>query len=121
LFTKESNHAYSDSANRTNRYNEQGLANRLYDIIEDNIRFTRDENGKKGILLEKAGIEGDLTEYQNIMNSQIEDHETRLDKLIEALAQKETYYYNMFARMESAIQSMNTQSSWLASQSGSGQ
>ncbi|MDK2800266.1 MAG: flagellar hook-associated protein 2 [Clostridiales bacterium] len=120
LFTKESSYDYSDSANRAARYNEEGLAQRLYDIIQDNIRFTRDANGKKGILLEKAGIEGDLTEFQNIMNTQIDAQNNRLDRLLDSLTDKENYYYSMFARMESAIQSMNAQSAWLMAQTGMG-
>lgn len=121
LFTKQSSVSYSDTANRSTRYSEEGLAQRLYDIIEDNIRFTRDAEGKKGILLEKAGIVGDITEFQNTITSQIEEQSTKLDSLLDLLARKETYYYNMFARMEAAIQSMNSQSSWLMAQTGGGQ
>lgn len=118
LFTKESTYAYTDSANRSLRYEQEGLAQRLYDIIQDNIRFTRDENGKKGILLEKAGIEGDLTEFDNTLNDQINEQNERLNRLLDILIEKENYYYNMFARMEAAIQSMNSQSAWLMAQTG---
>lgn len=118
LFTKQSSYAYEDTANRTNRYNEEGLAQRLYDIIQDNIRFTRDANGKKGILLEKAGIEGDLTEFQNTMNKEIDEQNVKLNTWLEKLYAKEEYYYRLFSRMESVIQSMNAQSAWLMAQTG---
>lgn len=120
LFTKDSSYDYTDSANRTARYSEQGLGQRLYDIIQDNIRITRDDQGRKGILLEKAGIVGDLTESKNILSEDINDQNERLDDLLDRLAARQTYYYNMFARMEAAIQSMNSQSSWLMSQLGMG-
>lgn len=116
LFTKESQYSYDDSVNRTNRYNEEGLANRIYDIIQDNIRVTRDISGRKGALLEKAGIEGDITDIDNFINDQIKQQDKRLDSLIDKLIDKENYYYNMFARMESAIQQMNAQSAWLSQQ-----
>ena len=39
---------------RAARYRESGLAQRLLDIIEDNISTMRNSQGKKGFLLEKA-------------------------------------------------------------------
>ncbi|KXG76353.1 flagellar filament capping protein FliD [Thermotalea metallivorans] len=122
LFTQRSQYSYeeglNDAVKRRTRYEESGLAQRLYDVIQDNIRFTRDSQGKKGILLEKAGIEGDLTEFQNTMNTEINKQNKKLDTLLDKLYNKETYYYNMFSRMESAIQAMNSQAAWLMSQTG---
>ena len=55
---------------RAKRYNEEGLAFRLFDIVEDNIRTFRDKNNKKDCL-EKAGIEGDTTEFTSLMHEEI--------------------------------------------------
>ena len=63
IFTRKSAIAYSpnlSSEERAQRYKESGLAHRLSDILNDNIRTTRDSSGRKGTLLERAGIEGDL-------------------------------------------------------------
>ncbi len=120
LFTKESDIRYSDSSNRSQRYSEQGLAHRLHDIIEDNIRITRDSDGYKGSLLEKAGIEGDVTEFNNILSEELKDYDDRINDLLKDLADKEDYYYLMFARMEQSISQMNSQSSWLMQQMGGG-
>lgn len=120
LFSKESQYSYQnaldDSAKRATRYEESGLAQRLYDILQDNIRITRDKNGRKGTLLEKAGTVNDLTDTKNVINSQIEAEQDKLDRLLDKLVDKENYYYNMFARMETAIQQMNAQSAWLTQQ-----
>ncbi|MBS4538137.1 flagellar filament capping protein FliD [Clostridium sp. D2Q-11] len=120
LFTKDSTVDYEDSVNRSDRYRTEGLSERLNDILKDNIRITRDANGRKGILLEKAGIEGDVTEFKNIMNEKINDYEDRIYNLLDDLASKENYYYTMFARMEKAISQMSAQSSWLMQQTGGG-
>ncbi|WP_069650352.1 flagellar filament capping protein FliD [Caloranaerobacter ferrireducens] len=120
LFAKESDIDYSDTSNRAQRYNEEGLAHRLYDILQDNIRTTRDSNGRKGLLLEKAGIENDVTEYNNVLNEKISDYDEMINELLDELADKENYYYTMFARMERAIQQMNNQSAWLMGQLGGG-
>ena len=47
-----------------------------FDIIEDNITTIRDLNGKKGILLEKAGIEGDTSEFTNLIFNEIKMYDS---------------------------------------------
>jgi flagellar hook-associated protein 2 len=55
LFTAESDTAYTDYDNRSTRYAENGLASRLHDVIQNNIRTSIDSYGSKGYLIEKAG------------------------------------------------------------------
>jgi len=98
----------------------KGLSHRLYDIIQDNIRTTRDTSGRKGLLLEKAGVEGDVSEFTNYLTNKMDDYDDRIESLIDVMSRKEDEYYNMFARMEAAISRMNNQSSWITSQMGSG-
>lgn len=120
LFTQESQYSYeeaiNDSAKRTTRYQESGLAQRLYDVIQDNIRVTRDSKGNKGKLLEKAGITGDVTEFNNIMNKSIQEKDTLIDKLLDKLVSKENSLYAKFTAMEKALNQLNSQSSWLSQQ-----
>lgn len=120
LFTQESQYSYeeaiNDSAKRTTRYQESGLAQRLYDVIQDNIRVTRDSKGNKGKLLEKAGITGDVTEFNNIMNKSIQEKDTLIDKLLDKLVSKENSLYAKFTAMEKALNQLNSQSSWLTQQ-----
>ena len=63
LFTKRSTsqpsyRADMSSTDRNQRYQELGIFQRINDILQDYVRTTRDSNGKKGKLLEKAGIKG---------------------------------------------------------------
>ncbi|HEX3029892.1 MAG TPA: flagellar filament capping protein FliD [Clostridia bacterium] len=124
LFTNTSDTSYSqalnDSSLRTTRYNESGLGQRLYDIIQDNIRTTRNNGGQKGALLEKAGISGDVTEFKNFLSTQIDDYKDRISDFIVKLSNKQTAYYNKFSAMETALNNMNSQSSWLSQQLGQG-
>lgn len=101
---------------RSVRYNESGLAHRLFDIIEDNISTLRNSNGNKGILLEKAGIEGDASEFSNLIYNEIKMYNSQIDSLYDKLIEKENQYYAKFAAMESIIAQMNAQSNWLAMQ-----
>lgn len=124
LFTRKS--SVSTNLNltpeqRTQRMEEEGLAYRLSDILDENIRTARDSKGKKGKLLEKAGIPGDLSEFRSVIYDEINGYDKQISRLLDKLADKETKYYQRFAAMEKAISRMNSQSSWLSSQMGGGQ
>ncbi|MCX7771738.1 MAG: flagellar filament capping protein FliD, partial [Clostridia bacterium] len=103
---------------RQNRYSKSGIFQRLSDLIEDNISLVSNKYGQKGILLEKAGIEGDTTSSDNIITDEIEQYDKKITALTEKLAQKEENYYAKFTKLEQALSKMNQQSSWLASQFG---
>lgn len=100
------------------RYNQSGVFQRLSDIIDDNISILRDTNGKKGILLEKAGITGDTSITSNTITNELKTYNERILNLLDVLSDKEDAYYKRFTAMESALQKMNSQGSWLASQFG---
>jgi flagellar hook-associated protein 2 len=121
LFSKksETHPSYSRTLNteqRTVRYEESGLAQRIFDIIEDNITTIRDLNGKKGILLEKAGIEGDTSEFTNLIFNEIKMYDSKINSLYDKLVEKENGYFQKFAVMERIIGQMNAQSNWLTAQ-----
>ncbi|WP_430883972.1 flagellar filament capping protein FliD [Fusibacter sp. JL216-2] len=118
LFTNESDKEYLDTENISERYNENGVANRLYDIIQNNIRITRDSTGVKGTLLEKAGMEGDVTSTKNLLSSLIVDYEDKIDSLWDSYYDMEDSLYIKFGNMESALAELQAQSSSLMSQLG---
>ncbi|HHU64072.1 MAG TPA: flagellar filament capping protein FliD [Clostridiales bacterium] len=116
LFSQSSDISYSpdlSSQDRKIRYSGSGLMHRISDILQDNIRTIRDSSGKKGILLEKAGIEGDLSEVENMMNEQLKRMDRQIERTLELLVQKEERYWRQFTAMERAMQQMYAQSDWL--------
>lgn len=122
LFTNESEHTYrdslDDSTKRSERYTKSGVAQRLYDIIQDNVRTTRNADGKKGTLLEKAGYVNDSTDYNNLMFQQIRSKETLIDALEIKLSAKESAYYLKFSNMERLLGEMQSQMSSMSSMMG---
>lgn len=106
------------NADRTTRNNEEGIFQRINDILQDYVRTTRNDSGKKGILIEKAGVKGDFTEFNNLLSTQITDKDKIINDLIVKLADKEEKYYLQFSKLEQAMNNMNSQSSWLAQQLG---
>lgn len=118
------NPTYSRSATseqKADRYSKSGVFQRLSDIVENHISTIRDTNGSKGILLEKAGIEGDLSNTKNLISQQLDDFDDRINNMIDKLTRTEENYYKKFSALETMLAQMNQQSAWLTSQFSSGQ
>lgn len=97
---------------------DEGLANKLQDVLENNVSTRTNVNGHKGMLLEKAGMLGDRSVSNNILSDQISRYDDMIADMIDGLIKKENHYYNMFAKMESALAEMQAQTSWLTNQMG---
>ena len=108
MFTQESNVDYM-SEDTSKRYKENGLGMRLKDVLNDYARTTRDTRGNKGILLELAGKENDVTETDNSLSDRIEDYQDKIDSLEDLLEDREEQYYLRFSRMETALANMQAQ------------
>lgn len=123
LFMKDSTISYDpDHINDKDRYKQIGIFQRINDVLKDYTRTSRNSNGQKGILIERAGIKGDLSEIENQLSKDLKNnYDKRISELTQKMISKETKYYEQFARLETAIQKMNQQSSWLAQQFGGSQ
>lgn len=106
------------NTDRSTRNSEEGIFQRINDILQDNVRTIRNDSGKKGALLEKAGVKGDYTEYNNLLTSQLNDKDKVITALTKKLSDDEDKYYNQFSKLETAMQKLNEQSSWLTQQLG---
>lgn len=106
------------SDQRETRTREEGLAYKLYDILQDSISTYTGRDGRKGNLLEKAGQVGDGTEYDNILSKNIEKYNEEIEAMIDKLSKKEDYYYNKYSIMENYINQMNSQINTLQSYLG---
>lgn len=127
LFTRQSE-TYSGtttvrtlgSSEKEIRYQEEGIAYRIYDILQSNISTVRDNSGNKGLMLLKAGLEGDLSEYQNTLTEEIEDYEERIDDELDRLDEKQEQLYSKYTDLETYISQMNAQLESLSSLLSSG-
>lgn len=116
LFTQMSEYSYDDISNKAKRYNQNGITNRIYDILNDNIRVFRDSNGYKGSLIELAGIENDASFNQNNISTRLKYYDERINKMTQNLYKKEESYYMQFSRLETMLSKLNSQSAWLNQQ-----
>ncbi|EKO1912562.1 flagellar filament capping protein FliD [Clostridium botulinum] len=108
------------STERKQRYNEEGILQRINDIFKDYTRTTKNVNGKMGIFVEKAGIKGTASEINNNLYKELEKREKNIKEMEDRLVERENRYYYQFAQLEKYMSQMNSQSAWLAQQLGGG-
>jgi flagellar hook-associated protein 2 len=100
---------------RTVRTKEEGLAYKLYDIIQDNIGTIRDMNGNKGVLLQRAGMSGDASDTANMLTKDMETLAKKITAEQKRLNDEEERYYAQFTNMETALAKISSQSAMLTS------
>lgn len=115
LFTQESSvgfSLYNTDENKETRYNESGLLWRINDIIKTNINTV----GTKGPLVSLIGNPetGYIGTYT--YKERIDEIETTIEELEDKLEDEQERYYSKFTTMETSINSLNAQSSWLSAQ-----
>jgi flagellar hook-associated protein 2 len=88
---------------------EKGIANRLYDTV----------NQVMSDIIDKAGRDDNDT--NSALYKQMKDMNTRIDDMQRHLTDVENRYYAQFSAMEQALNQMNQQSMWLMQQFGGGQ
>lgn len=122
LFTKSSDIPYREESQvlRERRYKESGIADRLDGIMKDYTRTTRNSEGIKGILVNKAGVKNDVSAVENEYSKEIKSYDKRINTLIRRLASKEAAYYAKFSRLETALSQMESQSNSLFGMLGQG-
>ncbi|MEF9934241.1 MAG: flagellar filament capping protein FliD [Clostridium sp.] len=122
LFTKDNAATPYDKdkgyAGNANRRDNVGIFQRLNDIVEDSIRVTRNTNGKKGSLIEIAGIKGDSSDFKNSIADRVKSKDDMLRELVRKMGDKEKRLYAKFSRLETMMNNYNSQTSWLQQQIG---
>ncbi len=111
FFTKSSDIVYGTKGKKQERLASEGIAERLNDIVRDAI-------GTNGTISNKAGIKGSYTETNNALKKELEDSSQKISDMMTYLYEKENYYYQLFAKMEAAINKNNNQMASLQSMLG---
>ncbi|WP_052447321.1 flagellar filament capping protein FliD [Clostridium polynesiense] len=96
----------SGSENKTN-----GIFTRFKNILKEDI-------GIDGVLIKKAGYKDSRWAGENDLTEKINDKNKVLKELERKLQVKQEMLYRKFAVLEKNMNSLNSQSSWLASQMG---
>ncbi len=115
IFTKISNSGYENydpnltTEQRKAKDADQGIFRRVNDVLNDFVRTTRNNKGKKGIFIEIAGIEGDSTLTLNNISKAMQEYDKRIDSLNDLISRREERYYQQFTRLETALSKLQSQ------------
>lgn len=93
---------------------ETGIAFRLKSTL-----YTETVSSTNSLLIQKAGMEGTLYVTSNTLSKQIADYNKKITDLTSDLSTREQGFYTKYSKLESAMQALNSQSSYLQSQLGS--
>ncbi len=110
FMTKKSETEYSETSTRAKRFSENGFMQRIKDVIKDNISTTKNSSGRRGYLVEKAGVKGLSSEKDNDISKIISrEYNKKISRMMDLLKQKENSYYMQFARLESMMSKLTEQ------------
>ena len=117
LLTQKSSISYSLYATQEQqhkRFTESGVLYRLSDILSKNLNTI----GKKGALIELVGSPNISYKGVTLYSKRIADMQKRIDNMEDRLTKQEDNYWRQFTAMETALNKMNSQSSWLSGMLG---
>lgn len=117
----ETDYSAVNTEDRKKRFNESGVFQRLSDVIMDYTRTMGMGSDKRGILIEKAGMKdeyGTFNETENPLSKKIKEKEKLVEEMLVKISKKENALYLQFSKLETSMNKMNAQMSYLSSQLG---
>lgn len=103
---------FTKSSTETNGVS--GIAKQIQSILQANVG----SYGGSGILVEEAGLSDGLSADKNYLSESMDKYDDKMSELKDDLANEKERYYKKFTALEQALNSLNTQSSWLTSMLG---
>ncbi len=91
-----------------------GISIQLQSILRDNVGTY----GTTGILIDEAGLSNSMTSDRNYISEKIEDYDDKMAELKKDLEAERTRYWNQFTSLETSLNKLNMQSSWLTDMMG---
>ncbi|MFA9423291.1 MAG: flagellar filament capping protein FliD [Sedimentibacter sp.] len=105
---------FSYSASDASSASKSGLAVQLKAILLANVGT----HGTTGYLIDEAGIDGGLTSDQNYISTRIDEYDDKMEELRDDMEDERERYWSKFTAMETALSTLNTQSSWFTDMLG---
>ncbi|ASW43121.1 flagellar filament capping protein FliD [Clostridium isatidis] len=110
LFVKSS--PKDESMSPSDKYNKTGILNRIKDVLY-NETISSNSN-----FLKKVGYEGTVTAYNNTLTKSIEEYERKMKDMEINFAKREQALYSKYATLETMMNKLNSQQSYLLQQLG---
>ena len=98
----------------TSANGQDGIMTKIYDVFD---KYAATSGATKGVFVEKAGaVESPLSMLQNTLQKEMDSIDDYIETLQSKLEDETERYYQKFTSLETYIQQMNSQSSWLTQQ-----
>ena len=98
----------------TSANGQDGIMTKIYDVFD---KYAGTTGATKGVFVEKAGaVESPLSMLQNTLQKEMDSIDDYIETLQSKLEDETERYYRKFTSLETYIQQMNSQSSWLTQQ-----
>ncbi|GHU50784.1 flagellar hook-associated protein 2 [Clostridia bacterium] len=111
MFTKTS----SDKKVKGITSTQLGIGEKVNNVLNAAVGTV---DGKDGTFRARAGILGTYSANHNNLTDQIKRQSTKIDDMLTYLIKKEDSYYNMFAKLESAMMQADSQMQYITAQLG---
>lgn len=98
----------------TEENGKSGIAIEIQKTLRENIGAF----GTSGILIEEAGLESGLKSDQNNISLKMKEYDDKMKELKKDLEKERERYWSKFSALESALNNLNAQSSWLTDMMG---
>ncbi|MGB4438637.1 MAG: flagellar filament capping protein FliD, partial [Sedimentibacter sp.] len=105
---------FSSTTSDTSSTAKSGLAVQLRQTLIANVGAY----GTTGILIDEAGLDGGLTSDQNYISEKMEEYDDKMEELKDKMADERERYWNQFSSLETTLNNLNSQSSWLTDMLG---
>lgn len=89
------------------KYDNTGIFQRIEDMLYNAAQKS------DGALLQKAGYAGTVSELTNAITKQLQEKDKAIEVMNDRIYDKQERYYQMFAKLEAAMNQLNSQQSWL--------
>ncbi|MEL7605239.1 MAG: flagellar filament capping protein FliD [Sedimentibacter saalensis] len=86
-----------------------GIAVQMRELLVANVGAY----GTTGILIDEAGQAGGMTSDQNNISEKIKDYDDKMKELKNKMEAERKRYWNQFSSLETTLNKLNSQSSWL--------
>lgn len=121
FFTNVSTNTSVNKDGKTEGYHESGVFARIKNILENNAGYTN-TSLNTSILTKYANKQDDYSKFgtsgNNTLPDQIYQKQLLINKLNESLSDKQESYYQKFSKLETVMNNLNSQQSWLSQQFG---
>jgi flagellar hook-associated protein 2 len=105
---------FTSSSSNTGTDAKSGIALQLQSILRANVGTY----GTTGILIDEAGLSNSLTSDKNYISDKIEEYDDKMAELKKSLETERQRYWNQFTALETSLNKLNMQSSWLTDMMG---